>query len=79
MAAVGLRSDISKCFFVASEKPPFLKTKEGGSATENPSGFARPLALNQASAMPSLTWQVAVFALPNNAMHPDLLQRAGSM
>ncbi|MBX7224366.1 MAG: hypothetical protein K1Y36_30910 [Blastocatellia bacterium] len=30
---------------------------------------ARPLTLNRASAMPSLTGQVVVFAPPNNGMH----------
>ena len=29
--------------------------------------------------MPSLSWCGQQFAPPNNAMHPDLLQRVGSM
>ena len=66
-------------FFRGFRKIAVLKTKADASATENPVAQARPLALNRASPMPSLTWQVAVFAPPNNAMHADLLQRAASM
>ena len=75
MRAVGLRSEFPIVFFAASGKPPFLKTKEVGSATENKSCCARQLTLNRAGAMPSLRWGVAVFALPNNGMHRTLAAR----
>ena len=37
MRAVGLRSEFPIVFCAVSGEPPFLKTKAGGSATENPS------------------------------------------
>ena len=71
MAAVGLRSEFPNVFCGASGKPPFLKTKAGGSATENPScRHDRSLrSLNRAGAMPSLRWGGQLFAPPNNGMH----------
>ena len=72
MAAVGLRSDFSKCFFRGFQKAAVFENQSRWFRDGNPVVQARPLhfvSLNRASPMPSLRWGVALFAPPNNGMH----------
>ena len=73
---------ISKCFLRGFRIATVFENQSRWFRDGKPVVQARPLhfvSLNRASPMPSLSWCGQVFALPNNAMHPDLLQRVGSM
>ena len=72
----------SKCFFRGFWKTAVFENQSRWFRDGNPVVQARPLhfvSLNRASPMPSLRWSGQMFAPPNHAMHPDLLQRAATM